>query len=137
MKQSVVWMVLSNNAPSFDELKAMYVKLGGKKDTKGLTKCHLAHLIDELTILIDNKDDFLKLADDILWEENISREYTDWLHCEYKVWKFRAIIDADWCQYNVIAFDWKYRTHYLYESVEDSFGWAMEWLRETSNMLRN
>lgn len=66
MKQSVVWMVLSNNAPSFDELKAMYVKLGGKKDTKGLTKCHLAHLIDELTILIDNKDDFLKLADDIL-----------------------------------------------------------------------
>lgn len=137
MKQSVVWMVLSNNAPSFDELKAMYSKLWGNKVTSGLSKLHLAHMIDELTILTENKDDFLKLADDILWEEKASREYTDWLHCEYKVWKIKAVVDLDWCQYNSIVYEWTEYPRYLYEDVSDSFEWAMEWLKETSNMLRN
>ena len=73
----MTWLVLSNNAPSFDELKAMYLKLGGKKDTTKLSKCHLAHMIDHLTIINENKADILKLADDILGTETAEREYDE------------------------------------------------------------
>jgi hypothetical protein len=84
MKNSMTWLVLSNSkdAPSFDELKAMYVKLGGKKevvfeDTSKLSKCQLAHLVDYLIIINDNKEDFLKLANDILGKEKCERVYDE------------------------------------------------------------
>lgn len=140
MKNSMTWLVLSNSkdAPSFDELKAMYVKLGGKKDTNGLTKCHLAHLVDYLTIINDNKEDFLKLANDILGEEKCERVYYEWwLHCEYKVWKIKAVIDMDWCQYNSIVYDSAEYPRYLYEDVSWSFEWAMEWLKEMRDQLED
>ena len=73
----MTWLVLTNNAPSFDELKAMYLKLGGKDNVAGLTKCHLAHMIDLLTIIKENKADILKLADDILGTETADREYDE------------------------------------------------------------
>jgi hypothetical protein len=79
MKNSMTWLVLSNSkdAPSFDELKAMYLRLGGKKDTTKLSKCQLAHLVDYLIIINDNKEDFLKLANDILGEEKCERVYDE------------------------------------------------------------
>ena len=74
----MTWLVLSNSkdAPSFDELKAMYLKLGGKKDTSKLSKCQLAHLVDYLTIIKNNKADFLKLANDVL-EDKVERTYPE------------------------------------------------------------
>lgn len=138
MKNSMTWLVLSNSkdAPSFDELKAMYLKLGGKKDTTKLSKCQLAHLVDYLIIINDNKEDVLKLADDILGTETANREYDEWwLHCEYKVWKIKAVIDMDWCQYNSIVYEWIEYPRYLYEDVSWSFEWAMEWLKEIRDQL--
>ena len=78
MKNSMTWLVLSNSkdAPSFDELKAMYVKLGGKKDTTKLTKFHLAHLVDYLSIIKNNKADFLKLANVVL-DDKVKRTYPE------------------------------------------------------------
>lgn len=137
MKNSMTWLVLTNNAPSFDELKAMYLKLGGKDNVAGLTKCHLAHMIDHLTIIKENKEDILKLADDILGTEKANREYDEWwLHCEYKVWKIKAVVDMDWWQYNSIVYEWTEYPRYLYEDVSDSFEWAMEWLKEIRDQLR-
>lgn len=78
MKKSMTWLVLSNSkdAPSFNELKATYLKLGGKRDTTKLSKFHLAHLVDYLTIIKDNKADFLKLANDVL-EDKVKRTYPE------------------------------------------------------------
>lgn len=140
MKNSMTWLVLSNSkdAPSFDELKAMYVKLGGKKDTTKLSKFHLAHLVDYLTIINDNKEDFLKLANDVL-EDKVKRTYPeDWLYCYYKVWNFKASITIDWCQYNDITYecDWEL-TRYLFEDVSDSFDSTLQWLKEMSALLRS
>lgn len=136
MKNSMTWLVLTNNAPSFDELKAMYLKLGGKDNVAGLTKCHLAHMIDHLTIINENKEDILKLADDILGTETADREYDEWwLHCEYKVWKIKAVVDVDWWQSNSIVYEWTEYPRYLYEDVSWSFEWAMEWLKEIRDQL--
>lgn len=140
MKNSMTWLVLSNSkdAPSFDELKAMYLRLGGKKDTTKLSKCQLAHLVDYLIIINDNKEDFLKLANDILGEEKCERVYDEWwLHCEYKVWKIKAVVDVDWWQYNCIVYEWTEYPRYLYEDVSWSFEWAMEWLKEMRDQLEN
>lgn len=138
MKNSMTWLVLSNSkdAPSFDELKAMYLKLGGKKDTSKLSKCQLAHLVDYLIIIKNNRADFLKLANDVL-EDKVERTYSeDWLHCEYKVWNFKASITVDWCQYNDIVYqcDWEL-TRYLFEDVCDSFDSTLQWLKEMKDQL--
>ena len=140
MKNSMTWLVLSNSkdAPSFDELKAMYLRLGGKKDTTKLTKFHLAHLVDYLTIIKDNKADFLKLANDVL-EDKVKRTYPeDWLYCYYKVWNFKASITMDWCQYNDITYecDWEL-TRYLFEDVSNSFDFALQWLKEMRDWLED
>ena len=140
MKNSMTWLVLSNSkdAPSFDELKAMYLKLGGKKDTSKLSKCQLAHLVDYLTIIKNNKADFLKLANDVL-EDKVERTYPeDWLYCEYKVWNFKASITIDWCQYNDISYQcgWEL-TRYLFEDVCDSFDSTLQWLKEMKDWLED